>query len=547
MDKKKDINTDAAEEEISFDLNMPKDDDGDKIINSKNRLHIIVYVIAFSALAALIAYLAFCFALRSPKNTVAAALKSTLEELGCTAKTSKGEALRDFLLSSPSESFISVTYKGGKTDDGKSLKRLFGSGFSANIKYDPTEKRASGDIAANIGNMPVSVLEFLADNKSFYGRAPLIESLWLEIPFENMFSSYNSSVLSGYMGRFDFTQDFSADIFNTSSSRDMKSVRRLLADYFCSDNTVAEKLWENAYVTKTDEGFETENGRKAKGYCITLKGGDLSEFSEDIKDNIKNGQSLMPLAHSILPIAKVLTKDPLMTEEGLCSLIEAGQPDFMPYFDPNKDYDVMVYVYRKKIIKAEGVFDMPLPESPETAAIRLSLAFPSGRELKDKAVFEVAAVDAVDKNKTALKTEITNDGTAYRLSAHGSFRLLGAPYNVSAEGEYSADTSQYSLDVSVKNDDHPSDRAELSSEGIFSMTENSLNFSAESLDIDAMGQKPLSADIWLETNPLEGSAGAAPERSKKLFTPNEDEFDIILDEIKKGCGSLAAMMQLIGG
>lgn len=544
MDKKKDINTDAAEEEISFDLNMPKDDDGDKIINSKNKLRIIVYVIVFSALAALIAYLAFCFALRSPKNTVAAALKNTVEELGCTAEISKGEALRDFLLSSPSESFISVTYKGGKTGNGSSLKRLFGSGFSANIKYDPTEKRASGDIAANIGNMPVNVLEFLADNKSFYGRAPLIESLWLEIPFENIFSSYNSSVLSGYMGRFDFTQDFSADIFDTTPLKDMKSVRRLLTDYFCSHNTMAEKLWENAYVTKTDEGFETENGRKAKGYCITLKGSDLSELSEDIKNHIKNGQSFMPLAHSILPIAKVLTKNPLMTEEGLCSLIEAGQPDIMPYFDPNKDYDVMVYVYRKKIIKAEGVFDMPLPESYETAAIRLSLAFPSGRELKDKAVFEA---DAVEKNKAALKTEITNDGTTSRLSAHGSFRFLGAPYSVSAEGEYSVDTSQYSLDVNVKNDDHPSDMAELSSEGMFSMTENSLCFSAESLNIDATGQKPLSADIWLETNPLEGSAGAAPEISKKLFTPNEDEFDIILDEIKKGCGSLAAMMQLIGG
>ncbi len=540
--------SEKAPEDIDFKFDLEGED---KIITKGNRLRIAAYCLAFIAAAAVISFVWYNISLSSPAKAVIKAYTATMEEMLASEDIIDKDAVIRLLTETATETDFSLTYNGSAYDD-TLLSKLKGSGLTINNLCDPEAMEMGGTIDASVAGMPVNIAEYYADSETVYGCLPLFEKEWIEVSQSNLFSGYNSSALSNHLGRFDYTEDFSVNIFDLYKILDIKGSAGLMEEYLSSglysdeENPVFTAFKENMNVIKTGDSFTLDNGKKAKGYSVFLKGADIAAVLNDFADYAEAQNEYLPLAEFFLPVYKLRGGDMTAEEiaEALSSINYEVFRDIAEQIQ-NEEYEIKVYVYKKRLVRAEAVLNLEFYEGEQTPC-RLILSYPSGESITDKITLEFAPENEEETSVMSLRAEITNDGDTVKASIKGNTEFYYAPYEFTLSADYSRSTSDYSVDFNMVNSENSSDGIKFSSDGSFSQAADSMTLKADSLDLYTNGDLMLSVSLSADVYPLEGEIEKPVGETINIFTESDEELMALVNEVKAGYGSLISMAYMFG-
>ncbi|MCD8158781.1 MAG: hypothetical protein LUD77_07785 [Clostridiales bacterium] len=527
-------------DDINFEFDLDSDD---KVITKTNRRKIAVYIIAFVAVIALVSYLGYNFSVSNPVKTVSKAYMNTMNDMLSSEGVFDKEALSSLITTQPTESELSLTYK---TSIYSEYSKLEGSGITANLLYNPETQEAGGTIDASVAGMPVNATEYYADSESIFGMIPLLENKWIEINKSNLFSSYNKSALSKYLGNFEYTDDLSINVFDFYDIFNYKGTSDLMQEYLQTENDAFNALAANMSVIKTNNKYTLDNGKKAHGYSVVLRSADIAAVLNGFSEYAEEQTDLLPLAEQLLPLFKLYGGNATAEEiaESLNKIKFSAFTDLAAYIQ-NKEYEFTVYVYKNRLVRIESVMDLELYEGTTTPC-KIILSYPSGVNVTDKITVEFISDYTDENSEITFSAEITNDGDNVNLSVYGFTELYSAPYEITADASYSKSTFAYSLKFTVANRDNTGDSISFSSDGSMTQTEDSFSLSADDISYYVGNALIISLGLDLEVNPLSEEIAKPEGETVNLFTESDDELKALVDEIKSGYENLKSMVSLLG-
>lgn len=527
-------------DDINFEFNLDSDD---KVITKTNRKKIALYIIAFIAVIAVISYLGYNFSVSNPVKIVSEAYSNTMDDMLSAEGVFDKEALYSLLTAQPTESSLSLTYKNSIYSQ---YSRLEGSGITASLLYNPETQEARGTIDTSAAGMPINIAEYYADSEAILRRLPLLEDKWIEVSQSNLFSAYNNSALSKHLGGFEYTDDLSVNIFDFYDILNHKGTSALMQEYLQTNDASFEAIRSNMSAIKISDKYTLDNGKKAQGYSVVLRGSDIADVLNGFAEYAEEQTDFLPLAEQLLPIFKLYGGETTAEEiaESYGKINSAAFTELAAYIQ-NKEYEFTVYVYKKRLVRAEAVMDLELYEG-ETTPCKLVLSYPSGVNVTDKIVVEFISDYTDESSENTFSAEITNDGDNVSLNVTGLTELYSAPYEITADASYSKSTSAYSAKFEVLNMDNEEDSISFTSEGSMAQTEDSFSFSADDISYYASNALIMSVGLDLDVNTLSEEIEKPEGERVNLFTENDEELMALVSEIKSGYEGLMAMASLLG-
>ncbi len=483
------------------------DPEGDKIVTSKNKWHIILYVAVFVLACAVITVAAYTLASAYPYKKLSKSLENTMEDIyGLNTGSIDGEGFKELVLAKPTNTEMNFTYAGEKS-------------FSSELlwDYDPLNKKAAGSLKADNDGTKLNLLDCYADTEGLTLNSMFLGEDYIKIPLTNIISGYNSSALSEILGKTDSAQDFSIDLFKREIFEE-PSAKELLKEYLSSDSLALENLKNNIEVYQNNENVPVfgQSNKTAASYTVSVEGIYVADVIEEFIEYVKARNNSKAVAEEITPIINFITglgNTSEEVDEFLDTNRYSAATDLAKSLS-TQTVNISAYIYKNKIVGANWDFTLNDMDSVKDCSLNISTTN-EGFGKTAKLIFTCG------DSETKLDYDISRNEMNFDYEK--SETLFEANYKTTVNFKLD-DKSNYSLTADISNNDNADDTVKLTSEGTLIAGADGLAISSESTQFKEGTSDPRHITFDLNVEPLAQEITASEASAKSLFDMTKEEL-----------------------
>ena len=496
-----------AQEEIT-------DPESDKIITAKNRRSIILYSFMFVILCAFITIAAYTYMSVYPYKKLAKSVRNSMEDI-YEAKPGgiDAEGLKTLIFTSPTKTDGKFDYAG---------KEQRSADFSWN--YDPVGKKAAGSLYISTDETGLDAVDCYADDKELIFKSDFLGEDYLSIPFNNVLSAYNFSELSEILGKTEYTQDISIDLFRADIF-DEPELRELIKGYFSTEREAVENLRENVVVYKNDDYTMKESNKTAKGYTVTADGIYVSEVIDDFVEYAQGQSNSHAVAEAITPIICFITGLDNTAEETENFLDENRYSALEMLSEALSTQTVKIdaYIYKNRIVCADWDFTLNDVDSVVDCSVNIAT---------DEEGFGRAGDITFICGDREIRANYNISQSGLDLGYEEKQTMFDAAYTSKAEFTLDEE-SLYTLRAEVENDNNRNDKISFSSAGILTVGADGLSAHSDNTRFRKGTEDMRTLSFDLNITPLSEDIVSHVSSPKALFDMPKEDLSYIFGNFYK--------------